>query len=76
MTSLDGMEILFAVTAFLFQVVLIVHFALRMWRLGPALRFGPLVYALSVPASTAPDILSHKGSCPTRKTEEGHWLPR
>lgn len=42
---------LFVFTAFLFQMVLIVHFALRKWRFETAIRYGPIVYALSVPAA-------------------------
>ncbi len=52
MLGLDNLEFLFAVTAFLFQIVLIVHFALRKWRFETALRYGWIVYALSVPAAT------------------------
>lgn len=47
---MDGPEILFVATAFLFQMVLIVHFALRKWRFHVAARYGPIVYALSIPA--------------------------
>ena len=46
-------DIVFAVTAFLVQIVLIVHFALRKWRFDAAIRYGPIVYALSVPAALA-----------------------
>jgi hypothetical protein len=49
-SGLDNFEMLFVVTAFLFQLVLIVHFALRRWRFDTAMRYGPLVYALSLPA--------------------------
>jgi hypothetical protein len=45
------MEKLFVFTAFSFQIVLITHFALRKWRFETALRYGPLVYALSIPAA-------------------------
>ncbi|MBN1370463.1 MAG: hypothetical protein JW987_00775 [Anaerolineaceae bacterium] len=41
---------LFVFTAFLFQTVLIVHFALRKWRFETAIRYGPIVYGLSIPA--------------------------
>ena len=37
---MPGLEILFAATAFLFQLVLIVHFALRKWRLLPRSAMG------------------------------------
>lgn len=48
---MGNLETLFVVTAFLFQVLLIVHFALRKWRFDLAIRYGPIVYAASVPAA-------------------------
>ena len=45
----ESMLALFVFTAFLFQMVLIVHFALRKWRFETAIRYGPIVYGLSVP---------------------------
>lgn len=57
MSALDQLEILFVVTAFLFQVVLIVHFALRKWRFSVAARYGWIVYALSIPASIVSILL-------------------
>jgi len=50
MVGLDIYESLFVGTAFLFQIVLIIHFALRKWRFQTAMRYGPIVYALSLPA--------------------------
>lgn len=50
MLGLDNLELLFAASAFVFQFILIGHFALRKWRFATALRYGPLVYALSLPA--------------------------
>ena len=50
MTGLDNLEILFIVWAFLFQIVLIAHFSLRKWAFPVALKYGWIVYALSVPA--------------------------
>ena len=44
-------ETLFVVTAFLFQVILIIHFALRKWQFNLAMRYGMIVYALSIPAA-------------------------
>jgi len=32
MSSMSNMEVVFVVAAFLFQIILIVHFALRKWR--------------------------------------------
>jgi hypothetical protein len=57
MPGLDNLEVLFVITAFLFQIVLIVHFGLRRWRFETAMRLGPLVYALSLPAVAASLIL-------------------
>lgn len=50
MAARDTLDILFILFAFLFQIVLIIHFALRRWAFAAALRFGPLVYALGLPA--------------------------
>ena len=50
MVRLDIYESLFVGTAFLFQVILIIHFAIRKWRFQTAIRYGPIVYALSLPA--------------------------
>jgi hypothetical protein len=47
---LDNLEVLFVVWAFLFQAVLIVHFSLRKWFFHVALKYGWIVYALSLPA--------------------------
>ena len=51
MSELDNLDRLFVVWAFFFQIVLIVHFAMRK-RLFESytLKFGWLVYALSIPA--------------------------
>jgi len=57
MFSLDKLDTLFVVCAFLFQVILILHFALRKWRFDVALRYGPIVYALSLPAAIVSLIL-------------------
>jgi hypothetical protein len=51
MFGLDWMQTLYVITALLFQIVLIVHFSLRKWRFELAMRYGPIVYALSVPAA-------------------------
>jgi hypothetical protein len=48
--GLDSPEVLFVVWAFLFQVVLIVHFSLRKWSFHVILKYGWIVYALSIPA--------------------------
>jgi hypothetical protein len=56
--ALDNLDILFVAWAFCFQFVLIVHFALRR-RLFESytVRFGWLVYALSVPAAVISIVL-------------------
>jgi hypothetical protein len=51
MNSLDFFEILYVVCAFLFQAILIIHFALRKWRFDLAIRYGWIVYAMSIPAA-------------------------
>ena len=51
------LEILFVVTAFLFQIILITHFALRKWRFEMAIRYGWVVYLLSIPAATVSIVL-------------------
>ena len=53
----DSLEFLFVVSAFLFQIVLIIHFALRKWHFDLAMRYGWIVYALSVPAATVSVLL-------------------
>jgi hypothetical protein len=50
MFDADNFNLLFIATAFLFQIVLIIHFAIRKWRLDIAVRYGPIVYALSLAA--------------------------
>jgi CubicO group peptidase (beta-lactamase class C family) len=55
--SLNNLQFLFVVSAFLFQLVLITHFSLRKWRFDLAMRIGWLVYLLSVPAAAVSVIL-------------------
>jgi hypothetical protein len=50
MSEINGLERLFVVASFLFQIVLIVHFALRKWHFDVAMHYGPAVYALGIPA--------------------------
>lgn len=50
MASLDWLDLLFIGWAFFFQISLIAFFALRKAHLAQALRWGPLVYALGIPA--------------------------
>jgi hypothetical protein len=51
MSGLENLKFLYVANSFLFQLVLIVHFALRKWRFDTAIRYGPLAYALSLPAA-------------------------
>ena len=51
MQSLDSLDFLFIIWAFFFQIVLIVHFAIRKrYFESYTLKYGWLVYALSIPA--------------------------
>ena len=55
-------KILFAAWALFFQVVLIVHFALRKWAFDRYIyRYGWIVYALGVPAAAISLILLLRG---------------
>jgi len=58
MSKLDSLDRLFVVWAFFFQIVLIVHFALRK-RLFESYtgRYGWLVYALCIPAAVISIVL-------------------
>jgi len=57
-----GMIVLYFVLAFAFQVLLIVHFALRKWAFDRYIyQLGWIVYALSVPALVVSLILLIKG---------------
>jgi hypothetical protein len=48
---------LFVITAFVIQLVLIAHFALRRWAFATAMRYGVLVYALGLPAAIISIVL-------------------
>ncbi len=50
MLGFDNQVLIFIIWAFLFQVILIIHFALRKWRFNIAMRYGPIIYALGIPA--------------------------
>jgi hypothetical protein len=51
MLGADTLESLYVLNAFLFQIILIVHFALRKWRFNLAIRYGPIVYGLGIPSA-------------------------
>ena len=57
MAGLDNLDILFVVWAFLLQIVLVIHFALRKWRFDVSIHYGPLVYALGIPSTVVSLIL-------------------
>ena len=62
MSDLDDLDKLFVVWAFLFQVVLIVHFALRKpFFESYTLKFGWIVYALCIPAAVISIFLLRGG---------------
>jgi hypothetical protein len=58
MSGFDGLDVLFVVWAFFFQIVLVIHFAVRK-RLFETYteRFGWVVYALSIPAAVISVVL-------------------
>jgi hypothetical protein len=58
MSGFDGLDILFAVWAFFFQIVLVIHFAVRKRSFEAyTARFGWVVYALSIPAAVISVVL-------------------
>jgi len=61
MFGLNTYQTLIVTAAFLFQLFLIVHFALRKWRFDLALRYGRIVYALSIPAAILSIVLLRHG---------------
>ena len=62
MSKLDHLDKLFIVWAFLFQVILIVHFAVRKpFFESYTVKFGWIVYALCIPAAVISIILLRGG---------------
>ena len=61
MSTRDRLDTVFVVTAFLFQIVLIVHFAVRKWNFGITQRYRWIVYALSIPAAVVSLVLLLRG---------------
>ena len=58
MSGLDNLDILFVIWAFLFQIVLIIHFSLRKWSFDTyIMQYGWIVYAMSVPATVVSILL-------------------
>lgn len=54
---MDKLDILYILTAITFQVVLVIHFALRRWRFDFVSKYGWIVYALSLPAALVSVVL-------------------
>jgi hypothetical protein len=61
MSTQDNLDRLFVITAFLFQILLIIHFAVRNWNFDIIVRYGWITYALSVPAAAVSLILLLRG---------------
>ena len=60
--NIDNLDKLFVIWAFLFQIVLIVHFTLRKSLFESyTMKFGWIVYALCIPALVISIILLHSG---------------
>jgi len=58
MLALDVLDVLFIVWAFLFQIVLVIHFAVRKRFFDSyTLRYGWVVYALSIPSAAISILL-------------------
>jgi len=58
MLNFSNPDTLFVLNAFLFQVILIVHFSLRKWAFDAyTLKYGWIVYALSLPAAVVSILL-------------------
>ena len=61
MIGLDNYQILFLINAFLLQLILIIHFSMRRWRFELAMRYGWIVYALSIPSAIASLFILRSG---------------
>lgn len=61
MTGFSGLQTTFIATAFVFQIVLLIHFALRKWNFEFAMRYGFIVYFLSLPALVVSLVLLSRG---------------
>jgi hypothetical protein len=63
MSTLSGHAYLYVVTAFSFQVVLLIHFILRKWAFDKYVyQYGWIVYALAVPAAIVSVVLMRRGA--------------
>jgi len=62
MTKLDNLDKLFIVWAFLLQILLIVHFAIRKYLFESyTVKYGWIIYALCIPAIVIGIILMRNG---------------
>jgi hypothetical protein len=52
---------LFVIMAFVIQLMLVAHFALRRWAFSIAMRFGVIVYGLGIPAAIVSIVLWFSG---------------
>ena len=50
MSQIDGYDSAFVIMAFVVQLALIAHSALRRWAFATAMRYGPLIYGLGIPS--------------------------
>ncbi|HSB67368.1 MAG TPA: hypothetical protein VLD65_12385 [Anaerolineales bacterium] len=68
MFGLENHQLAYVLNAFLVQLILIAHFALRKWRFNLAMRYGPLVYAMSIPSFALSIFLYNRG------VDYAYWL--
>jgi hypothetical protein len=61
MPDLNRLDTLFVTTAYVIQIVLLAHFAMRVRMPETALRFGRVVYAVAVPALVVSILLLRGG---------------
>ncbi len=54
-------QLIFILTAFVIEIILVLHFAVRKVRFSLALRLGPFVYTLGLPAAAVSIFLLFKG---------------
>jgi hypothetical protein len=58
---MQKLDLVYVVCALTFHALLLTHFALRKWRFATAMRWGWIVYALSVPAAAISAVLLWNG---------------
>lgn len=62
MFGLDLFTSLYVLAALQFHIVLLIHFSLRRWRFDVALRYGWIVYAVSIPSAALSVFLLVEGA--------------